>query len=290
MKGLRSAILAGCLALVASGCETVDSVTGGGGAVVPDTVTVPAGNFVQGSSPEQREYAYELDEIAYGDDRRRVQQVYANELEPSWVQLPAFEITETPITNAQYAAFVEAAGHPAPDVSQETWLSYRQRLPYAATRRFAWEDGAPPEDREDHPVVLVDYADAQAYAAWLSEETGRTWRLPTEAEWEKAARGADGRAYPWGNAWDPALANTADEGPDDTVAVGGFPGGASSFGLLDAAGQVNEWTSTGQSEGRHFVKGGSWHDRGCGACRPSARDGRADRQRNIDLGFRLVAE
>lgn len=290
MKGLRGAILACCLALAVAGCETVDSTAGGGEVAAPQTVTIPAGRFVQGSSPEQRDYAYQLDEIAYGDGRRRAQQVYANEIDPVWGQLPAYEITVTPITNAQYAAFVEATGHPAPDVDQETWLSYRQRLTYGATRRFAWSDGAPPEGRDDHPVVLVDYADVRAYAAWLSEATGRTWRLPTEEEWEKAARGTEGWAYPWGNAWDPELANTADEGPEDSLPVGRFPGGASPFGLLDVAGQVYEWTSTEQSPGRHFVKGGSWNDRGCGACRPSARDGRPDRQRNVDLGFRLVAE
>lgn len=286
-KTFTSLAFALLLAACASDNEESVDIVGVG----PATVEVPAGRFVMGSSQEQREYAYQLDEIAYGDPRSRAQQVYANELEPTWKQLPAFEITATPITNAQYAEFVEATGHRAPDVDQETWLSYRQRLPYAETRRFAWSDGSPPEGRGDHPVVLVDYEDVQAFAAWLSAETGRTWRLPTEAEWEKAMRGGDGRTYPWGNAWDPELANTADKGgPNDTVPVGSFPGGASPFDLLDPAGQVAEWTSTEQSPGRHYAKGGSWNDKGCGICRPSARDGRPDQQRNIDLGFRLVAE
>lgn len=285
MAGVRGLFLAGLAALSLAACETTMQEEGG---AAPETVSVPAGRFVQGSSAQQREYAYQIDEQAYGDNRTRAQQAYANEMEPAWVELPAFEITATPITNAQYAAFVEATGHPAPDVDQETWLSYRPRLPFAATRRFAWVDGVPPEGRADHPVVLVDYEDVQAYAAWLSAETGRSWRLPSEAEWEKAMRGEDGRTYPWGNAWDPELANTAGEGPDDTVPVGSFPDGASPYGVLDPAGQVNEWTATEQASGRHYVKGGSWHDMGCGACRPSARDSRPDRQRNIDLGFRLV--
>lgn len=284
---LAGAVLGLSLAACASDGEKNVDIVGVG----PNTITVPAGRFVMGSSAEQREYAYQLDEIAQGNPRSRAQQIYAGELDPVWEEVPAFEIMRTPVTNAQYAEFVEATGHPAPDVDRETWLSYRLRLPFEETRRFAWTDGAPPEGRGDHPVVLVDYEDVQAFAAWLSAETGRTWRLPSEAEWEKAMRGTDGRTYPWGNAWDPALLNTEDDGgPGDTVAVGSYPDGASPFGALDPAGQVAEWTATEQSSGRHFVKGGAWNDLGCGICRPSARDSRPDRQRNVDLGFRLVAE
>ncbi|MEX0923433.1 MAG: SUMF1/EgtB/PvdO family nonheme iron enzyme [Rhodovibrionaceae bacterium] len=290
MKAPQSIFLACLLALSLAACETMDSVVDLGASAEPETVGIPAGRFVQGSSPEQRDYAYTLDELATGSARSRDQRLYARELEPQWIELPAFEIAATPITNAQYAAFVEATGHPAPDVDQETWLSYRQRLGYEATRPYAWNEGRPPEGRADHPVVLVDYEDALAYAAWLSEETGRTWRLPSEAEWEKAARGDDGRTFPWGNAWDPERLNTADEGPGETLPVGSFAEGASPYGLLDAAGQVAEWTASEQAPGRHFVKGGAWNDQGCGACRPSAREGRPDRQRNVDLGFRLVVE
>ena len=139
-------------------------------------------------------------------------------------------------------------------------------------------------------MVLVSHADARAYAIWLSTFTGQRWRLPTEAEWEKAARGTDGRRFPWGNKFDPTRANSADKGPFDTVPVGTFPKGASPFGLLDPAGQVFEWTATAARKGRFIVKGGSWDDKGCGICRPAARHTRPEDLKHILVGFRLVRE
>ena len=87
-------------------------------------------------------------------------------------------------------------------------------------------------------MVLVEWHHAVAFAAWLSRRTGATWRLPTEAEWEKAARGVKGYRFPWGNDFNPALLNSHDRGPFDTILVGQFPAGASSFGLLDPAGHM----------------------------------------------------
>lgn len=78
-------------------------------------------------------------------------------------------------------------------------------------------------------------SDAQAYAAWLSRRSGRVWRLPTELEWEKAARGVGGRHYPWGNDFDPARLNSHDAGPFDSTPVGRYSAGASPYGMLDAA-------------------------------------------------------
>ena len=194
----------------------------------------------------------------------------------------------TPITNDQYAVFVRATGHPVPDMDRETWDGYGLIHDFEATRRFSWDGDAPPEGRGDHPVVLVAHADAVAYADWLSAETGETWRLPTDLEWEKAARGTNGRSFPWGDDWDPARLNSADQGPFDTLPVGTFPAGASPFGLLDAAGQVFEWTATPSGQDRFVVRGGSWDDRGCGVCRPAARHGRPADLRHILIGFRLV--
>ncbi len=181
-------------------------------------------------------------------------------------------------------------GHRAPEVDEKTWASYGLVHPWSRTRRFAWADGVPPEGRGDHPVVLVSRGDAEAYAAWLSQTTGERWRLPTELEWEKAARGVDGRRFPWGNRFAPALLNSHDEGPFDTLPVGSFPRGASPFGMLDPAGQVFEWTSTMSSPGRAIVKGGSWDDKGCGVCRPAARHSRPVDLKHILVGFRLVRE
>lgn len=216
---------------------------------VPETLRIPAGSFVAGSDRNERELAYQLDEAAYGHDYTRRHGWYEDEPARREASTGAYEIARTLITNRQYAAFVEATGHRAPDVDPAAWKRQGLAHPYERTRRFAWSDGEPPEGRLDHPVVLVSLADARAYAAWLADETGRPWRLPTEAEWEKAARGTDGRIFPWGEGWDPTLLNTHDRGPFDTVAVGSFPEGASPFGLLDPAGQVFEWTATAWGAG-----------------------------------------
>lgn len=256
----------------------------------PETVLVPAGPFARGSDAAEREAAYRLDETGYGHSRTREAGWYDREAPRSIEDLPAFEIMKTPVTNAQYAAFIAATAHPAPDVDPATWKGYGLIHPYERTRRHAWVDGAMPKGREDHPVVLVSAADAEAYAAWLTHETGKRWRLPTNRQWEKAARGPDGRRFPWGDEFDPSLLNSHDRGPFDTMPVGSFPAGASPYGMLDAAGQVFEWTRTVTNPGRRLVKGGSWDDKGCGVCRPAARHGRPTSLKHILIGFRLVRE
>ncbi len=257
---------------------------------VPGLVEIPAGPFIVGSDRAERETGYVLDEIGYGHNRTRLGRWYERERDRGQAETSRFQITRTPITNRQYAAFVEATGHRAPDVDAETWKGYKLVHPYDRTRRHAWTGGRPPAGREDHPVVLVSHADALAYAAWLSDATGRIWRLPSEVEWEKAARGTGGRRFPWGNFWNPLVLNSHDQGPFDTLPVGNFPKGASPFGLLDAAGQVFEWTATAAGAGRYLVKGGSWDDKGCGVCRPAARHARAEGIKHILIGFRLVSE
>ncbi|MEE8334301.1 MAG: SUMF1/EgtB/PvdO family nonheme iron enzyme [Alphaproteobacteria bacterium] len=260
------------------------------GVMLPATIEIPAGPFIQGSDRGEREAAYRLDEHAYSHDITRKNRWYESEPARRRVTLPGFAITRNLITNAEYAAFIQAAGHRAPDVGPKDWAGYRLIHPFSRTRRHAWTKGTPPKGREKHPVVLVSHDDAVRYAAWLSRETGRRWRLPTEAEWEKAARGADGRRFPWGDEFDAGLLNSADRGPFDTVPVGRFPGAGSPYGLLDAAGQVFEWTVSAVGPARHIVKGGSWDDKGCGICRPAARHSRPDGIKHILIGFRLVRE
>ena len=257
---------------------------------LPEVVAVPAGPFFFGSGRPQREAAYRMDEAAYGHSETRQQRWYESESDYRQATTPAFAITGTPITNAQYHAFVVQTGHRLPDVTAKTWSGYGLNHPYSRTRRHAWADGAPPPGREEHPVVLVALEDARAYAAWLGAVTGHRWRLPREIEWEKAARGTDGRWFPWGLEFDPSRLNSHDGGPFDTMPVGSFPEGASPVGMLDAAGQVFEWTATAAGEGRHIVKGGSWDDSGCGVCRAAARHSRPDHLKHILIGFRLVRE
>lgn len=132
------------------------------------------------------------------------------------VTLNAFEIDQHPVTNAQYARFVAATGHLPP---------------------LSWPNGRIPAGMELHPVTMVSFFNASRYAEWAGK------RLPTEAEWEKAARGSDGRRWPWGEEMDPNKLNTYYR-IGSTTRVGSFPDGASPYGALDMAGNVSEWTQS----------------------------------------------
>jgi len=263
------------------------SLTAGDDWTSPETVQIPAGSFVMGSDPNEREYAYRLDEAAYGHSRTRKWKWYDGEVRKT-VNTPTYQITKTLVTNYQYSDFVKATGHPPPEVNSKTWAGYGLIHPYSRTRRHAWAGGIPPKGRGGHPVVLVSINDASAYASWVSQKTGQTWRLPNELEWEKAARGVSGYVFPWGNTYDASRLNSHDLGPFDTLPVGSYPDGASPFGMHDAAGQVFEWTSTQAGKGRYIAKGGSWDDKGCGVCRPAARHSRPASLKHILIGFRLV--
>jgi formylglycine-generating enzyme required for sulfatase activity len=153
-------------------------------------------------------------------------------------------------------------------------------------RQYLWHDEHYPKDKAQHPVVLVSHDDAQAYAKWLSEKTGKHLRLPTEAEWEKAMRGTKANLYPWGNRYRADALNNADEGPFATMPVASFPQGKSPYGVMDGAGQVYEWTNQQRGD-KYLVKGGSWDDHG-GVCRPAARHFRPQKLKHIIIGFRLV--
>ncbi len=252
----------------------------------PDTVTIRGGEFLMGSNQAEREYAYLIDEAAYGHSRTRIGKWYDSERDRITTTTDSYNITVTPITNAQYKLFLDSTTHPAPDVDAATWKSYGLVHPFERTRRHAWNNNQPPPNRENHPVVLVSYEDANAYTVWLSSTLKENWRLPTEAEWEKAVRGTKGNIFPWGNTFDSAKLNSHDDGPFDTVAVGerSSPG---PYGLLDGAGQVFEWVLTPNAKSA-WVKGGSWDDSGCGVCRPAARHSRNKTLRHILIGFRLV--
>ena len=169
----------------------------------PEMVLIPAGEFTMGSDPGSDPDAL--------DDEQPQHTLY----------LPDYYLAKTPVTNAQYAAFVQATGHDPPS---------------------HWDGVKLPSGQEDHPVVYVTWHDAVAYCNWLAEVTGKPYRLPSEAEWEKGARGSDGRIYPWGNQWDADRCNTGEGGKGDTTPVGAYPEGASPYGLLDMAGNVFEWT------------------------------------------------
>jgi formylglycine-generating enzyme required for sulfatase activity len=155
-------------------------------------------------------------------------------------------------------------------------------------KRFAWVDGAPPPGREEHPVVLVTWADAKRYCEWRGRAVGSTRRLPTAAEYEKASRGTDGSSYPWGNLWDATKLNSAVGGPSDTVPVGGYPPSAG-FAILDLAGNVFQWTASKWDADEMTVKGSAWDDFG-GVGRGASGHGRPTGARHVIVGFRCASD
>jgi formylglycine-generating enzyme required for sulfatase activity len=184
----------------------------------------------------------------YGDEKKKV-------------TLPEFWIDKTPVTNAEYARFVADTGHEPPR---------------------HWKGKTPPQKIADHPVTYVSWHDAVAYAEWAGK------RLPTEEEWEKAARGSDGRVYPWGDGFDKNRCNTKESGIGKTTPVGQYsPQGDSPYGCVDMAGNVWEWTASDYDKNRKVVRGGSWgylqQDARC-----SARNGGNPRGRFYGRGFRCA--
>ncbi|KZB59976.1 MULTISPECIES: formylglycine-generating enzyme family protein [unclassified Thalassospira] len=253
---------------------------------IPSVVEIPSGWFWQGSDSVERQYAYQIDEQVYGHDLSRRNRWYDIEGDKWHVHLLSYHIAKTPVTNDQYAAFIEDTGHPAPEMTRDEWNRQGLIYNFDTIQPFLWSKGKPPRGRGNHPVVLVSWQDAEAYVQWLGEKTGKKWALPSELHWEKAVRGPEGAFYPWGNIFDPDRLNSGDRGPFDTMPVGQFEPGP--YGLYDGAGQVFEWTSTSAQAGYRLVKGGSWDDRGCGVCRPAARHGRPEHLKHILIGFRVM--
>jgi len=213
-----------------------------------------------------------------GSNQQRDPHAEENELPQHMVLLPAYHIGTYPLTVAEYACFVEATQQGEP----EDW-DYQQRY-------------------LDHPVVNVSWNDVLTYANFLAQVTGEPWRLPTEAEWEKAARGLDGRIFPWGDVWDETRANSEGGGPGMTTPVGTYPDGVSPYGCYDMAGNVFELTSITDwshphqtNDGREdlnnrtrkVIRGGSWYDDPWDA-RAAYRPTISPRHPTYNTGGRLV--
>jgi formylglycine-generating enzyme required for sulfatase activity len=177
--------------------------------------------------------------------------------------LPDYWISKTPVTNVQYFRFVKETGHDLP---------------------VHWEGKPPKLEIANHPVVNVNWHDAKAYADWADMD------LPTEQEWEKAARGTDGRTYPWGNEWHDGYCNTFEAGIATTTPVGQYsPQGDSPYGCVDMAGNVWEWTASwfDDEEKNRVVRGGSWgFDQDF--ARAASRLNRVPHFRSDACGFRVV--
>ena len=255
-----------------------------------DQLYVPPGAFTMGSTPREREYAYGLDnEVTrrygwYEKETRRTPRT------------DSFCMDRLPVTNGQYKRFVDETGHQVPTIIPEAYQ--RQGFlvhPYDKVKEFLWREGSFPAGQKDHPVVLVSYFDALSYCGWKAKKTRAKHRLPTEEEWEKAARGTDGGIFPWGDKWIAKNLNSGSH-PGSTTPVGRFPQGKSPYGLYDMVGNTFEWTSTpwqalyfvGQGQ-KMVLKGCSWDDLP-GTCRVAMRHGRPASSKHILIGFRCVSD
>ncbi|MBI5328563.1 MAG: formylglycine-generating enzyme family protein [Deltaproteobacteria bacterium] len=194
------------------------------------------------------------------------------------VNLPAFYIDKYEVTNKRFKKFVDTTGYRPPD---------------------HWNNNKIPDAREEHPVVYVSWFDAEAFCRWDGK------RLPTEAEWEKAARGADKRVFPWGDKFSRDKANTPQYGKEDTMPVASFESGKSPYGVYDMAGNVWEWTAdwfkpypgnthADENYGEKYMslRGGSWYDctyYKCGISAPTYNRIFFNPQtRNNNFGFRCA--
>jgi formylglycine-generating enzyme required for sulfatase activity len=235
---------------------------------------IPAGAFRMGSRFHLREYP------------RR------------WVSVAEFQIAHAPVTVNQYAAFIESKA-----AKEKSWWG---------AEGWAWlngdSDGWGRKDRRVpdgwevqvkkpvHPVVGVTAYEAEAYCAWLGSVKNKPVRLPTEEEWEYAARGDDGRPFPWGEEFAARMANTVEGELFATVEAASIPGDISPFGVMDMGGNVQQWTSsvykplpeeTFPSGPLRVVRGGSFNDTVFGA-RSSYRRAYPPGYFYPFLGFRIV--
>ena len=241
-----------------------------------DMVVIPKGKFLYGEAKDEKDIDYD------------------------------YCIDVFPVTNKQYKEFVDKTRRNVP-YRKESWA-----VPYNWDRRSrTYREGM-----DDHPVVLVSYKDAVNFCRYRTKKEGEKFRLPTEEEWEKAARGSDGREYPWGNDFDYKMINCADnhvgkvlkdyeEWAEEfengfykdnknkalTTECGKFAGGVSPYGCFDMAGNAWEWTDSiyEDKETEKVMRGGSWNFESY-YCRCTDRDGGGSDNVTINVGFRCVKE
>lgn len=270
----------------------------------PQMVTIPAGPFLMGTPAAQVDELFKLLQQENKDAKR---EWVEREVPQHEVTLATYAIGRYPVTNAEFARFIEDKGYAVRDYWTEAGWAQKEKEGWTEPRY--WKDEK--WNAAAQPVVGVSWYEAAAYCTWLAAKSGRRYRLPTEAEWEKAARGTDGRRYPWGNAWDPAKCNNAETGSGATTPVGQYPEGASPYGVDELVGQVWEWCSSryggteskpqfgypyAPDDGREdpegddmrILRGGSWYNK-AGLCRCGFRDRGYPWYRYSDVrGFRCV--
>lgn len=262
---------------------------------------VPSGEFVMGTTDA------EIDPVWYDlclPYKSNCPHLWFEDEEPKHtVALRDYWIGQTEVTNAQYRRFVEAGGYDNQRYWSESGWAWKERT--GITAPLYWTDSN--WNGDDYPVVGVSWYEAEAFANWAGA------RLPTEEEWEKAARGTEGLTHPWGNTWDSTRLNYCDrncpyswkdsEGDDGyafTAPVGSYPSGASPYGALDMAGNVWEWVdawykgypgterqSVAFGETYRVLRGGCWFDEP--ASGRGARRYAVDPEMRVEaIGFRLA--
>lgn len=253
----------------------------------PHLARIPAGDFLMGAADGEA-------------DERPVHRVHLSE----------FFIGRFPVTNDEYARFVRATGYPGPSVRGLPLIAAggRDSIFKEFAAPYVWEAGEPPKGHGNHPVVLVRHDDALAYCSWLSKEIQRIVRLPTEAEWERAARGGvDGAKFPWGDDIDESrgnyLADPAAKRQRGTRPTGTYPPNA--YGLCDVIGNVWEWVSDwygaeyyGQGDAQNpkgpaagsfrVLRGGSWVTDDLMMMRSAYRHTVPPDTYTYSVGFRIV--
>jgi formylglycine-generating enzyme required for sulfatase activity len=252
----------------------------------PTLAPTPESVETEGATEEQEEVVVEeapsLDEFmaeipagpfTLGNDNSDPNEAPAQEMD-----LPAFMMDAFEVTNADFATFVEATG----------FVTFREQEGSPQNWRAAYAEG-----KENHPVVFVTFEDAQAFCEWAGK------RLPTEFEWEKAARGPEGYLYPWGDEYDPSLVNGKDSGLRGTTAVGSYP--PNGYELFDMAGNVKEWVNApylaypgSDYQDSHYssdfrgIRGGGWFDVADFVLSTNRNGGDPQITANDDIGFRCA--
>lgn len=240
--------------------------------ILPPLCDVPAGEFLMGSDPDRDPASDDYEQPVYP------------------ITVADVQIARYPVTVAEYARFVRSGG-PVPSV------------PGGGSLSVPWEEQLKCPDK---PVVCVSWRNAIAYTEWLADMTGEPWRLPTEAEWEKAARwdvaARQARIYPWGDTWDMARCNNLESDMGEMIAIGNVPAGASPYGVQEMMGNVSQWCSSIyrrypytlrdnreklDEPGSRIIRGSSY-SAGAKFCRAAVRNASRPDDADKKTGFRLA--
>jgi formylglycine-generating enzyme required for sulfatase activity len=265
-----------------------------------DYVFVGGGNYIKGSSIAERDYAYQISaqlqatnstDLETSLQQLKKQNKFAQEHNSELETLPPFCIGRNLVTNADYQVFIRATGHATPTLTEQEYRTQRFSSPsYTDIKPYFWKGDRYPVGQGDHPVVLISQKDAIAYSRWKSKQGSYSYRLPSADEWEKAARGRDGRYFPWGNLWEGD--RTEWQSSFRTMSVGQYPFKPSPFKVKDMVGTVLQLTNTVEFRGTYVavtLKGCIWGEPP-GACRAAAKQARPVRLKHVTHGFRLIKD